>query len=70
MKGFLFVDDNCPQAAFWITKQGSISRKYHPDLIGCVVTDPKNNPALLIRTILESDPKRIKWDADYLNNLG
>ncbi len=70
MKGFLFVEGNCPQAAFWITKQGSISRKYHSSFIGCVVTDPKNNPELLIKSILATNPRGIKWNADYLNNLG
>ncbi|MFB1079528.1 hypothetical protein ACPV34_19165 [Photobacterium damselae] len=70
MKGFLFVEDNCPNASFWITKQGSISMKYHQNLIGCIVLDPKNSPDLLIRMILESNPKDFIWSAEYLNKLG
>lgn len=70
MKGFLFVDSNCPEADFWITKQGSISMKYHKDLIGCIVLDPKNNPNLLIKMILNTDPKKFIWTADYLNKIG
>lgn len=70
MKGFLFVDGNCPNASFWITKQGSISMKYHKNLIGCVVLDPKNRSDLLIKMILESNPKDIIWSTEYLNNLG
>lgn len=70
MKGFLFVESECPEADFWLTRQGSVSLKYHKDLIGCVVVDPKNRAELLIRMILESNPKDFVWSAEYLNNIG
>ena len=70
MKGFLFVDGDCPNAAFWLTENGSVSRKYHPELIGCVVLDSDCDPELLIRMILTTKPSAGKFTADWLNSIG
>lgn len=74
MKGFLFlflfVDGDCTDAAFWLTKNGTISRKYHPELIGCVVLDANCDPELLIHMILMTRPKAGQFTAEWLNSLG
>lgn len=70
MKGFLFVENNCPDAVFWLTKNGSVSRKYHPELIGCICTDLDCDPELLIRMILLTRPKAGGFTADCLNSIG
>ncbi|ENO8811643.1 hypothetical protein ACCE85_003693 [Photobacterium damselae] len=69
MKGFHFVECDCKDAAFWLTSSGSISRKYHPSLIGCQVTDPKSDVELLIRMILITKPKKGGYTAEYLNSI-
>lgn len=70
MKGFLFVEGDCRDAAFWLTENGSVSRKFHPKLIGCVVTEPESDPELLIRMILTTKPEAGKFTVDWLNSIG
>ncbi|MGF1806209.1 hypothetical protein L4C31_13255 [Aliivibrio sifiae] len=70
MKGFLFVESNCTNAKFWLTENGSISRKYHPQLIGCVALDPECDVELLIRMILMTKPEAGRFTVEWLNSLG
>ncbi len=70
MKGYLFVQNNCPEADFWITENGSVSLKYHPKLIGCISLDKKNRVDVLINMILIADRTKTVWTAEHLNSIG